>query len=50
MADVLAEGVHAFLQRIRGEVEDLMAAIQAVYFPRIPVANAPLNPAGIVSA
>jgi len=50
VADVLAEGGHSFLQRIRGEVEDLMAAIQAVYFPRIPVPTAPLNPAEIVSA
>ena len=50
VADVLAEGLHPFVQRIRGDVEELLAAIQAVYFPRIPVPNAPLDPAGVTGA
>jgi uncharacterized alpha-E superfamily protein len=50
VADVLHEGLHPFVRRVRHEIEDLMGAIQGVYFPRIPVPNAPLLPVEVVSA
>ena len=48
--DLVAEGLHPFVRRILAAFESLIAAIQSVYFPRVPVVAAPLHPSDVLTA